>query len=127
MSGGRGGPHDGPRRPMEGAMSATSTHDSSYKRARAAGAFDTPFDAIVIGSGAGGMTTAALLACEGKRVLVLERHTTAGGCTQVFRRNGYEWDVGLHYMGEVHRESSGLRRLFDRVTGGRLQWAPMPD
>jgi all-trans-retinol 13,14-reductase len=101
--------------------------DSSYKRARAAGALDRPFDAIVIGSGAGGMTAAALLACEGRRVLVLERHATAGGCTQVFKRNGYEWDAGLHYMGEVHREQSGLRRLFDRVTGGRLQWAPMPE
>jgi hypothetical protein len=34
---------------MEVAMGAPSTHDSSYKRALAAGALDTPFDAIVIG------------------------------------------------------------------------------
>ncbi|MGC2781057.1 MAG: NAD(P)/FAD-dependent oxidoreductase [Bradyrhizobium sp.] len=103
------------------------TTDASYKRQRASGALAGSYDAIVIGSGAGGLTTAALLATEGKRTLVLERHAVAGGCTQVFKRNGFEWDAGLHYMGEVHRRSSGLARLFDRVTGGRLDWAPMPD
>lgn len=104
-----------------------ATIDNSYKRQRASGALDTPFDAIVIGSGAGGLTSAALLALEGQRVLVLEQHASAGGCTQVFKREGFEWDAGLHYMGEVHRPGSGLAKLFERVTGGRLQWAPMPD
>ena len=85
------------------------------------------WDAVVIGSGIGGLTAGGFLAQDGKRVLVLERHTTAGGCTQVFRRAGYEWDAGLHYMGEVHRANSGLRRIFDHVTGGALRWAPMPD
>jgi all-trans-retinol 13,14-reductase len=81
---------------------------------------------IVIGSGAGGLTTAALLALDGQRVLVLERHAVLGGCLQAFERKGFEWDVGLHYMGEVHRKSSGLYRLFDKVTRGQAQWAPMP-
>jgi choline dehydrogenase-like flavoprotein len=52
----------------------------------------------VIGSGVGGLTTAALLAIHGgKRVLVLERHYVAGGFSHSFHRPGYEWDVGLHY------------------------------
>jgi all-trans-retinol 13,14-reductase len=84
------------------------------------------WDAIVIGSGIGGLTAAALLARTGQRVLVLERHTTAGGATQTFRRAGYEWDAGLHYMGEVHRPTSTLRRIFDHISGGKLEWAPMP-
>ncbi|WP_329557326.1 phytoene desaturase family protein [Streptomyces sp. NBC_00696] len=95
----------------------------SYHRSNAG----TSWDAIVIGSGIGGLTTAGLLARAGQRVLVLERHSTAGGATQTFRRAGYEWDAGLHYMGEVHRPNSGLRRIFDHITGGNLQWAPMPD
>ena len=60
------------------------------------------FDAIVIGSGMGGLASAALLAQRaGKRVLVLERHYTAGGFTHVFHRPGYEWDVGVHYIGQM--------------------------
>ena len=59
------------------------------------------YDAIIIGSGMGSLTTAALLSKEGKKVLVLERHYTAGGFTHVFKRKGYEWDVGIHYIGEV--------------------------
>lgn len=106
----------------------TSTDpDLSYKRALARGDLAQPFDAIIIGSGAGGLTSAALLALEGWRVLVLERHAVPGGCLQVFKRNGYEWDVGLHYMGEVHRPSSGMARLFNKVTRGQLTWAPMPE
>jgi len=83
------------------------------------------YDAIVIGSGIGGLSVAALLAKhDGRRVLVLERHTTAGGFTHTFSRKGYEWDVGLHYIGQVGRGSM-LRSLFDEVTNGALEWAPM--
>jgi len=86
------------------------------------------FDALVIGSGIGGLAAAALLArYAGKKVLVLERHYTAGGFTHVFRRPGYEWDVGVHYIGEVGHPRSQVRVLFDSLTGGRLQWHPMPD
>ncbi|KJK33567.1 FAD-dependent oxidoreductase [Lentzea aerocolonigenes] len=95
----------------------------SYVRSQVGDAWD----AIVIGSGIGGLAAAGFLARDGRRVLVLERHTTAGGCTQVFRRAGYEWDAGLHYMGEVHRPDSRLRQIFDHITGGALEWAPMPE
>jgi len=82
-------------------------------------------DAIVIGSGIGGLGVAALLAKHsGKRVLVLERHTTAGGFTHTFSRKGWEWDVGLHYVGQV-QPGSLLRALFDDITGGALEWAEM--
>jgi len=89
---------------------------------------DETYDAIVIGSGMGGLTAAALLAKHGSRkVLVLERHYTAGGFTQVFHRPGYEWDVGVHYIGRVSDPSSPVRAAFDHVTEGRLRWHPMPD
>jgi len=62
------------------------------------------WDAIVIGSGPGGLTTAACLGSAGNKVLVLEAHDLAGGNTQVFRRHHgpdwYEFDVGVHYIGE---------------------------
>ena len=81
------------------------------------------FDAIVIGSGIGGLTLAALLSKAGRRVLVLERHYTAGGFTHSFSRHGYEWDVGVHYIGDVMRPTALPRRLFDFISEGRLKWA----
>ncbi len=95
----------------------------SYKRSRP----DGRWDAIVIGSGIGGLTTASLLARYGdKRVLVLEQHYTPGGFTQVFRRPGYEWDTGLHYVGEMG-EGAQLLAIVDQVTGGEVRWARMPE
>ena len=82
----------------------------------------------MIGSGIGGLAAAALLAKHGgKRVLVLERHYVAGGFTHAFHRPGYEWDVGVHYIGQVQDPASPLRRIFDHLTGGRLKWNPMPE
>jgi len=52
------------------------------------------YDAVVIGSGIGGLTTAALLSDLGWKVCVLEQHYTAGGYTHSFDRDGYERDVG---------------------------------
>jgi all-trans-retinol 13,14-reductase len=84
------------------------------------------WDVIVVGSGLGGLAVAGLLARHaGRRVLVLERHYTAGGFTHSFSRPGWEWDVGLHYIGEMHRPGSPLRRLFDHLSDGQLEWADM--
>ena len=73
------------------------------------------WDYIVIGSGMGGMTTAALLAKLGKRVLVLEQHYVPGGFTHAFKRKSWEWDVGVHAVGEVTRHSM-TGRLLDKLT-----------
>lgn len=94
----------------------------SYKQKPA---LQESYDTIVIGSGMGGLGTAAILSKQGQKVLVIERHYTAGGFTHVFKRKGYEWDVGIHYIGEVQRENSMLRKLFDYVTDGELKWADM--
>ena len=83
------------------------------------------YDTIIIGSGMGGLATAAILAKEGQKVLVLEKHYTPGGFTHVFKRKGYEWDVGIHYIGEMQRETSILKKLFDYITNGELKWADM--
>jgi all-trans-retinol 13,14-reductase len=97
---------------------------SAYKQQ----ALENRYDAIVIGSGIGGLAAGALLAKHaGLKVLVLERHYTAGGFTHVFRRPGYEWDVGVHYIGGVTSPGSDVRAAFDHVTEGRLRWNPMPE
>ncbi len=83
-----------------------------------------PYDALVIGSGIGGLTSAALLSELGLRIAVLEQHYTAGGCTHSYDRKGYEWDVGVHYIGDMGGATMS-RRLLDFLTGGAVEWAPM--
>lgn len=83
-----------------------------------------PWDYVVIGSGMGGMTTAALLAKLGKRVLVLEQHYVPGGFTHAFKRKAWEWDVGVHAIGEV-TEHTMTGRLLSKLTDGRLKWASL--
>lgn len=82
------------------------------------------FDAIVIGSGMGGMTAAALLAKLGQRVLVLEQHYVPGGFTHAFKRKGYTWDVGVHAVGEVTPHTM-TGRLLQHLTDGRLEWTSL--
>jgi all-trans-retinol 13,14-reductase len=57
-------------------------------------------DVVVVGAGLGGLTTAAYLAVGGRRVIVVDRHAVAGGNGTVFTHDGYEFDVGLHYIGD---------------------------
>ncbi len=88
------------------------------------------WDAIVIGSGVGGLTTAAFLQTNGQRTLVLEQGATAGGYSQVFRRKrAYEFDAGLHYIGDCDAETGLFPQTF-RALGceGKLEFLEMdPD
>jgi all-trans-retinol 13,14-reductase len=88
---------------------------------------DNHWDVIIIGSGMGALGAASILAqMNRKRVLVIERHFEIGGFTHAFRRKGYSWDVGLHYVGEMS-ERAMTRQIFDYVTGGKLKWEKMPE
>ncbi|XP_057717119.1 all-trans-retinol 13,14-reductase-like [Corythoichthys intestinalis] len=81
-------------------------------------------DAIVIGSGVGGLGLAVILAKVGKKVLVLEQHDRAGGCCHTFTEKGFEFDVGIHYIGDL-MDHKPFRCLVDQLTNGQLQWEPL--
>lgn len=79
------------------------------------------FDVIVIGSGMGGMTTAAALSHYEHRVLLLEQAETIGGLTHSFSRDGFSWDVGLHYCGTFgHDQFAG--RILDWMSSGTIEF-----
>ena len=63
------------------------------------------YDAIVIGSGIGGLTSAALLARAGRSVLVVERHYRVGGYAHGFRRGRYWFDSAVHMVGGCESEA----------------------
>lgn len=86
-------------------------------------------DAIVIGAGMGGLSTAAFLATNGKRVLVLEQNQVVGGCTQVFRRRGnkYEFDVGVHYIGQCQPGGKVPTMLRGLGLEGRIEFAQLDE
>ena len=100
------------------------THNYPWSTKLPAGSSSTVWDAIVVGSGIGGMTCAALLARLGQRVLVLEHHYVPGGFTQTFTRKGWTWDVGVHAVGEVD-ERAMLGKVLRDLTGQRLNWASL--
>lgn len=87
---------------------------------------DGEFDAIVVGSGMGGMTVASVLARNGQRVLLLEQNNVVGGLTQSYSRDGYTWNTGLHYIGDVESPNKLTRRLFDYLTDAQVEWVPLP-
>ena len=81
-------------------------------------------DFIVVGSGMGSLYASALLAKAGFKILVLEQHYVAGGCTHSFEDKGFEFDTGLHYVGRIEK----YQLLFDLVTdpsAEKVRWARM--
>ena len=82
------------------------------------------WDAIVVGSGIGGMAAAAALSRVGRRVLLLEQHETLGGLTHSFSRDGFTWDVGMHYLNYV-APGEPVRELIDWLSDTPIEFASM--
>lgn len=83
------------------------------------------YDAVIIGSGMGSLTTAAILADTGMKVIVLEKHDQLGGYTQNFQRQSWYWDVAVHYISCMEPGDlffHGCRYL----TENQVRWKKMP-
>ena len=89
-----------------------------------ADADDTGWDAIVIGSGIGGMSAAAALSRVGQKVLLLEQHQTLGGLTHSFSRDGFTWDVGVHYLSGI-APGDPARELLDWLSEAPIEFVPL--
>lgn len=77
-------------------------------------------DALIIGSGAGGLTCALALARAGKKVMVLEQHEVPGGWCHSFVLDGHRFSPGVHYIGEL-QEGGRLRQVYEGLgIGGDL-------
>lgn len=85
------------------------------------------YDVVIIGSGMGGLTTALILAMEGKSVLVLEKNQQIGGNLQVFSREKQIFDTGVHYIGSLDK-GQPLRKVFEYLDiFDSIEWTRMND
>lgn len=82
------------------------------------------YDAVIIGAGVGGLTCGMMLAREGLRVLIVERHFMAGGYCSTFRRKGYTFDAATHFYPLLGNSSSITGRLLQDL-GVRTKWVKM--
>ncbi len=89
---------------------------------------ETEYDAVVIGSGAGGLGAALSLARAGQQVLVVEQHDRPGGWLHSFTIEGHRFDTGVHYIGELGPGGFSRLILEGLGIGGRLVFSEMnPD
>ena len=99
---------------------------NSLPRRVAALAKEDEYDAVIVGSGLGGLSCAAAFARQGFEVLVLEQHDKPGGYATAFQRpGGFNFDVSLHST--VIEERNGLHNLipgFPEIT--EVQFVPHP-
>jgi len=98
----------------------------SFPRGPAAVQTGNSYDAVIIGSGLGGLSCAAAFARQNFRPLVLEQHNQAGGYATTFKRpGGFVFDVSLHSTGVGER--AGVYNLIDGFPEIKdVDFAPLP-
>jgi phytoene dehydrogenase-like protein len=82
------------------------------------------YDAVVVGAGVGGLACANLLAREGLRVLLVERHYVVGGYCSTFRRDGYTFDAASHFYPLLGNPDTLTGRLLAGL-GVETRWVRM--
>jgi len=86
------------------------------------------WDAIVVGSGIGGLGGAVALSNLGQKVLVLEQHYLPGGWCHTFALQGHKFSPGVHYIGQL-QEGGQMRTLLEGLgVGGDIEFMELnPD
>ena len=96
-----------PGRPRSEAVAASDVTGSE-------GARQQDYDAIVFGSGAGGLTCATTLAQHGLRTMLAEKNPWYGGYAHGFGKDGFYWDHGGHIF-LAYRLGKQAREVFQRL------------
>lgn len=102
---------------------------TSDTKARVKTAIPDQVDVAIVGAGLGGLMSAARLAKRGLKVAVFDGHYVAGGCATMFHRatrdGRYQFDVGVHYIGDCGPEGKIPTLL--REVGVEIEYVRMDD
>lgn len=82
------------------------------------------YDAIIIGSGIGGLFCANLLAQAGLKVLILEQHYVLGGYCSTFRRKKFIFDSATHFYPLLGNPETFPGKLLQKL-GVSTRWIKM--
>ena len=87
---------------------------------------ENTFDAVVIGSGLGGLTAAALLAKAGRKVCVIERNHSVGGAASAFRKGALTIEPALHQTADP-RDPTETKHAILTELGilDEIEWVPV--
>ena len=111
---------------LAGMFSATTLRWDAFPTGPSPSRRPSDFDAIIIGSGLGGLACAAAFARQGFKPLVVEQHDKVGGYATAFARpGGFIFDVSLHST--TVGERNGVSNLiwgFPEIT--EVEFKPHP-
>jgi phytoene dehydrogenase-like protein len=87
---------------------------------------ENTFDAVVIGSGLGGLTAAALLAKAGRKVCVIERNHSVGGAASAFKKGALTIEPALHQTADP-RDPTDIKHGILAELGilDEIEWVPV--
>jgi len=87
------------------------------------------YDAIVVGAGNGGLSSACRIAKAGKKVLLIEQHNLPGGVASSFRRGRFEFETALHELAAIGEpgKRGDIYKLVNEEYGVPINWVPVPD
>ena len=83
---------------------------------------DKIYDAVVVGAGMSGLAAGIRMAQFDRNVCILEKHNTIGGLNSFYRRNGRNFDVGLHALTNYAPKGTKAGPLARIVRHLRMSW-----
>src|SRR5271166_5866618 len=87
---------------------------------------ESAFDAVIIGSGLGGLTAAALLSKAGRKVCVLERNHSVGGAASAFKKGALNIEPALHQTADPHNPVDPKHAILKELgLLDEIEWIPV--
>ncbi len=89
---------------------------------------ESSFDAVVIGSGLGGLTAGALMAKAGYSVCLLERNTSLGGAASCYKVGSLVLEASLHQTADPHDPREIKHSILEQLDLlDKITWLPAGD